>query len=119
MQLHETDASYNDSYNAMVRRNETVPPMINVVGSGWNDLSAKYFVDFDNIRYTVPTFEVAVDTVFKTYYVFNIAVPEPAVGIIQLLNAFFYRVPEDPDTALPPLRCVNILLDALKSTKSQ
>lgn len=93
LKFHENFEEYRAYYDAMVLKNKSVPPMINAIGSVLSsDPRNEYYVDFDNIRYKMPSLACAIDVCFKAFYLFDIEFPPACQSFWQFINAHFYKI---------------------------
>lgn len=98
IRFHSSTEDYITAYDAMVSQNKSVEPMVNVIGEM---LAPKeFYVDFDNIRYKLPSIEKAIDICFKSFFLFGIKYPAACISFYQFLNCLFYKIKEEETSPL-------------------
>lgn len=90
MQVCQTETEYKQIYDNKVTAESSVPPYISLIGSVYEP---QYFmVDFENITYKFFTFSKALETCFKSYFVFNFVHPEACDCMWDFINEQFFKL---------------------------
>lgn len=84
-----------------------------------NEIPYKFFICISNLVYEVSNFITAIDTLFKSCYVFDLTYPRECKFILQFIQQFFYNIFTDKDIHSNSINSLMFDLDAERAESLQ